>query len=85
MKIQFQFFGALRGLVENDLLNLEINGTTIDDAKAALATYAEQHWSTDSISVLPNCAFASSTSLLRGQMRVPEDGRLVVLPPVNGG
>ena len=85
MKIQFQFFGALRGLVDNDLLSLEMSGTTIDDAKLALASYAEQHWSTASASVLPNCAYASSSSILRGPMPVPKDGRLVVLPPVNGG
>lgn len=85
MKIEFQFFGALRGLVENDLLCLDISGATIDDARLALVSYAQQHWPADRISVLPNCAFASNTSLLRGQMLLPEDGRLVVLPPVNGG
>jgi hypothetical protein len=85
MKIQFQFFGALRGLENNDLLSLDISGACIEDARSALVAYAEQHWSAESISLLPNCAFASSTSLLRGQMPVPEDGCLVVLPPVNGG
>ena len=85
MKIQYQLFGALRGLAENDLLSLDISGTCIEDARMALVAYAQQHWPTDRISLLPSCAFASSTSLLRGQMPVPEDGCLVVLPPVNGG
>ena len=85
MKIQFQFFGALRGLEDKDMLSLDVSGTCIEDARIALVVHAEQHWPTDSISLLPNCAFASSTSLLRGQMPVPEDGCLVVLPPVNGG
>ena len=82
MKIQFQLFGALRGLVENDMLNLDISGACIEDARMALVAYAQQHWPAHSIALLPNCAFASSTSLL---MPVPEDGCLVVLPPVNGG
>ena len=85
MKIELQLFGALRGLAENDILSLDILGSTIEDVRAALVSFAEQHWSADIIALLPNCAFASSASILRGQMPVPEDGKLVVLPPVNGG
>ncbi len=85
MKIQLQLFGALRGLVENDTLSLDISGASIDDVRMAIVAYAQQHWPTDRTALLPSCAFASSTSLLRGQMPIPEDGCLVVLPPVNGG
>jgi molybdopterin synthase sulfur carrier subunit len=85
MRIELQLFGALRGLAENDMLSLDIVGATIDDVRAALVSFAERHWPNESIALLPNCAFASSSSILRGQMPVPEDGKLVVLPPVNGG
>lgn len=85
MNIELQLFGALRGLADKDTLHLEIIGSTIDDVRVALTSFAENNWPATSTTLLPSCAFASSASILRGQMPVPEDGRLVVLPPVNGG
>jgi molybdopterin synthase sulfur carrier subunit len=85
MKIELQLFGALRGLAENDTLHLESCGETIEDVRVALLAFAERNWPSASSALLPSCAFASSSSILRGAMPVPDDGRLVVLPPVNGG
>jgi molybdopterin synthase sulfur carrier subunit len=85
MNIELQLYGALRGLEENDTLHLEIIGETIDDVRIALLAFAERNWPSASSALLPSCAFASSSSILRGAMPVPDDGRLVVLPPVNGG
>lgn len=85
MKINVQFFGALRGLADGDTLCLELHGSTIADARSALMAFADTHWPASKAALLPSCAFASNTSLLRDAMPLPEDGHLVVLPPVNGG
>ncbi|MBP7369945.1 MAG: thiamine biosynthesis protein ThiS [Arenimonas sp.] len=85
MEIDMQLFGALRGLADGDVLRIQVNGTSIADARAAVATFAEAHWPASKVALLPSCAFASSTSLLRDAMPLPEDGHLVILPPVNGG
>lgn len=85
MKIDVQLFGALRGLADDDVLRLDVNGTSIADARVALASFAEAQWPASKAALLPSCAFASKTSLLRDTMPLPEDGHLVILPPVNGG
>jgi hypothetical protein len=85
MQVDMQLFGALRGLEPGDRLRLEIAGSTVADARLALHEYASKQWPEASAAVLGACAFASSTMLLRDGMPLPEDGGLVVLPPVNGG
>ena len=85
MQVDIQLFGALRGLEQGDRLSLEIAGNTVADARTALMLHADNHWPADRASVLVACAFASNTLLLRDAMPLPEDGGLVVLPPVNGG
>jgi hypothetical protein len=85
MQVDIQLFGALRGLEKGDCLTLEVAGTTVADARTALILHAGNHWPAERASVLVACAFASNTMLLRDAMLLPEDGGLVVLPPVNGG
>ncbi|MBP6534735.1 MAG: MoaD/ThiS family protein [Arenimonas sp.] len=85
MQVEIQLFGALRGLEPGDRLLLEVAGTTVADARNMLMEHAGSHWPADRASVLVACAFASNTLLLRDAMPLPEDGGLVVLPPVNGG
>ena len=85
MQVDMQLFGALRGLEPGDRLRLEIAGSTVADARLALHEYASKQWPEGSVAVLGACAFASATTLLRDGMPIPDDGCLVVLPPVNGG
>lgn len=85
MQCDIQLFGALRGLETDDRLQLEVAGDCVADARKALLVHAGRHWPEASTSILATCAFASSTTLLRDALPLPEDGRLVVLPPVNGG
>lgn len=85
MQVDIQLFGALRGLEPGDRLLLEVAGNTVADAREALTAHAGSHWPTTVSAILPACAFASQTLLLRDIMALPEDGGLVVLPPVNGG
>jgi len=85
MRIDVQLFGALRGLEPGDRLQLEMTGTSVADARQALVAYAGQHWPASHTAMLGSCALASNTMLLRDGMPVPDDGGLVVLPPVNGG
>lgn len=85
MQVDIQLFGALRGLETGDRLLLEVAGNTVADARTALMLHAGNHWPADLSAILPACAFASNTLLLRDAMPLPEDGGLVVLPPVNGG
>jgi hypothetical protein len=85
MQVDIQLFGALRGLEPGDRLLLDIAGTAVADARKALMAHAGSHWPVDRASLLSACAFASNTLLLRDAMPLPEDGGLVVLPPVNGG
>lgn len=85
MQCDIQLFGLLRGLEKDDRLLIEITGDSVADARRALMAHAVLHWPDGRASILDACAFASSTMLLRDAMPLPEDGRLVVLPPVNGG
>lgn len=85
MQVDIQLFGALRGLETGDRLSLEVAGNAVADARKALTAHAGSHWPAALSAILPACAFASNTLLLRDAMPLPEDGGLVVLPPVNGG
>lgn len=85
MQADVQLFGALRGLEPGDRLSLEITGSSVADARKALMAHAGQHWPAAASAILPVCAFASNSMLLRDAMALPENGCLVVLPPVNGG
>lgn len=85
MQVDIQLFGALRGLEPDDRVLLEVAGNSVADARTALMAHAGSHWPAGRTSLLGGCAFASSTTLLRDAMPLPEDGGLVVLPPVNGG
>lgn len=85
MQCDIQLFGALRGLEPGDRLQLDVAGDSVADARKALVAHACRHWPEASTAMLASCAFASSTSLLRDALPLPEDGGLVVLPPVNGG
>lgn len=85
MQVDIQLFGALRGLESGDRLLLEMTGSTVADARKALMAHAGRHWPAAQSALLPACAFASSTLLLRDAMPLPEAGGLFVLPPVNGG
>jgi sulfur-carrier protein len=85
MQVDIQLFGALRGLEPGDRLLLVVAGNTVADARKALMAHAGSHWPAAQSTILPACAFASNTLLLRDAMPLPEDGGLVVLPPVNGG
>lgn len=85
MQVDIQLFGSLRGVEPGDRLRLDITGATVADARQALMAHAGNHWPAAQSAILPSCAFASSTMLLRDAMPLPEAGGLVVLPPVNGG
>ena len=81
-----QLFGAFRDWQTDAPLTLSLaDDARIADVRAALAAHAQAHWPGFRAGLLQVSAFASDTRILRDADPVPGDGRLAVLPPVNGG
>jgi molybdopterin synthase sulfur carrier subunit len=85
MQIELELFGALRGLMAQDRLQLAVEGAAVAEARAALQRYAAIHWPPSAQALLRSCAFATSSEVLRDPHPLPADGKLAVLPPVSGG
>ena len=85
MKLQLQLFGPYRDFQPQPLLELEIDGANVADARAALAAHAAAHWPACTPGLLRSTAFASEDALLRDGDALPADGRIALIPPVNGG
>ena len=86
MKLQVQLFGPFREFQPQPLLQLEVaDGATVAAAREALAAHAAEHWPACPQGLLRSTAFASETALLRDGDALPADGRIALIPPVNGG
>lgn len=86
MKVELRLFGPWRALGDDGALLLQVaDGACIADVRAALAAHAQARGDAASAALLRVSAFASEDTVLRDAEPVPADGRLAVLPPVNGG
>ena len=86
MKLQVQLFGPFRDFQPQPVLELDVaDDATVATAREALAMYAAAHWPTCPPGLLRSTAFASEQALLRDGDALPVDGRIALIPPVNGG
>ena len=86
MIVTVQLFGAFRQWQTDAPLALVVaDDARIADVRAALHAHAQAQWPGFREGLLQVSAFASDTQVLRDADPVPGDGRLAVLPPVNGG
>jgi len=86
MKLQVRLFGPFRDFQPQPVLELDIaDGADVAAARAALAAHAAAHWPACPPGLLRSTAFASEDALLRDGDALPADGRIAVIPPVNGG
>ena len=86
MKLQVRLFGPFRDFQPQPVLELDLaDGADVAAARAALAAHAAAHWPACMPGLLRSTAFASEDALLRDGDALPEDGRIAVIPPVNGG
>ena len=86
MKLQVQLFGPYRDFQPRPVLELDIaDGANVADARNALAAHAAAHWPACTPGLLRSTAFASEHALLRDGDALPVDGRIALIPPVNGG
>lgn len=85
MQVELELFGALRGLQPEDRMQLAVEGPAVTDARVALQTHALRHWPQAAQALLPSCAFATTSEILRDPQPLPADRKLAVLPPVSGG
>jgi molybdopterin synthase sulfur carrier subunit len=81
-----QLFGPFRDFQPQPFVELDVaDGANIAAAREALATHAAAHWPACTPGLLRSTAFASEVALLRDGDALPADGRIAVIPPVNGG
>ena len=86
MKIKLTLFAAFQDYEPEGQIELELaDGALIADLRTALNSYGLLHWPKYRPGLLKHSAFASETTLLRDRDAIPADGRMAVLPPVNGG
>jgi molybdopterin synthase sulfur carrier subunit len=86
MKLQVQLFGPFRDFQTQPFVELDVtDGANIAAAREALAVHAAAHWPACPQGLLRSTAFASEQALLRDGDALPADGRIAVIPPVNGG
>lgn len=86
MKVQVSLFGAFREFEPAGRIELDIaDDADVAQLRAALGTFAKEHWPGFRPTLLASSAFASESAVLRDHEDVPADGRVAVLPPVSGG
>ncbi len=86
MKLQVQLFGPYRDFQPQPVLELDVaDGATVAAARAALAAHAAARWPACAPGLLRSTAFASEHALVRDGDPLPADGRIALIPPVNGG
>ena len=61
------------------------DGANVAEAREALAAHAAAHWPACTPGLLRSTAFASEHALVRDGDPLPADGRIALIPPVNGG
>ena len=82
--VAIDLFGALRETEADARLEIETAATTIGQLRADVERHAER-WPPAARALLPRCAFASATTVLRDNDAMPADACLALLPPVSGG
>ena len=86
MKLRVQLFGPYRDFQPQPSLELDVaDGASVAAARVALAAHAAAHWPACTPGLLRSTAFASEVALLRDSDALPADGRIALIPPVNGG
>lgn len=86
MQIELSLFGAFREFEANARLELTLaDAACVRDLRNELQNYGEKHWPGFKPGLLARSVFASETSILRDAERLPDDGKLALLPPVSGG
>ncbi|GAB3000447.1 hypothetical protein GCM10010960_00540 [Arenimonas maotaiensis] len=86
MKIHLKLFAAFQDFEPAGQIELELpDGARVADLRLALDGYGQQHWPKYRPGLVRHSAFASETTILRDREVIPSDGRMAVLPPVNGG
>lgn len=86
MRLHVQLFGPFRDFQPQPVLELDVaDGANVAAAREALAAHAATHWPACTPGLLRSTAFASEESLLRDGDALPVNGRIAVIPPVNGG
>jgi len=86
MKLRVQLFGPFRDFQPLPMLELAVaDGASVADARDALAAHAAAHWPACTPGLLRSTAFASEQAVLRDRDALPADGRIALIPPVNGG
>lgn len=86
MKLVVQLFGPFRDFQPQALLELDVaDSATVGEARAALAAHAAAYWPACTPGLLRSTALASEQAVLRDGDALPDDGRIAVIPPVNGG
>ena len=86
MKVEVGLFGTFRDYEPTTQVVLELHdGARVADLRSALAAYASAHWPGCRNGLLQRSAFASENCVLRDADNLPQDGRIVLLPPVGGG
>ena len=86
MKLHVQLFGPFRDFQPQAALELDVaDGASVAAAREALAAHAAAHWPACTPGLLRSTAFASEQAVLRDGDALPADGRIALIPPVNGG
>jgi molybdopterin synthase sulfur carrier subunit len=86
MKLHVQLFGPFRDFLPQAALELDVaDGANVAAAREALAAHAAAHWPACTPGLLRSTAFASEQAVLRDGDALPADGRIALIPPVNGG
>lgn len=82
--IDIELFGALREAEPGHRLRIDTSAGTVRELREALVAHV-QDWPDQARALLPRCAFANRTTVLRDADPLPDDGRIALLPPVSGG
>lgn len=85
MDVELELFGSLCDLEPGGRLRLTTSVGRVADLREALVRHAAANWPQLPPGLLGQCAFATTSTVLRDAEALPGDGRMVVLPPVSGG
>lgn len=84
-QVQVQLFGAFSELDPSREISVLLEGEQVADLRRALREMVAQRWPHFRIGLLDYSAFADEQRVLRDGDRLPDDGRVAILPPVSGG
>ncbi len=86
MKVRLMLYGALRDMVPDDLVDLDVPPQCdIGTLRRLLMTHLETCTGGKRVGLVQRSAFATTEEVLHDTSRVPANAELAVLPPVSGG